>query len=185
MTQLSLAFLVLAAFSGGRLRADDTASGPAVGDKVAALKVFDATGTHQGKEVDYAADRKDKPTVYLFVQGDRFSRPMARFMRELDKAVAKDFEDAAVVAVWLSEDVAKTKEYLPRAQQSVQFGKTALTVFPGERSGPGDWHVNPDAHLTAVVAARGKVAFATGYQSVNETDVPRVKEALAKAAKGK
>src|SRR5438445_2284368 len=28
-------------------------------------KVFDATGPNQEKEVDYAAERKDKPTVYI------------------------------------------------------------------------------------------------------------------------
>ena len=46
------------------------------------------------------------------------------------------------------------------------------------------WAVNADAHRTAVVANKGKVAATFGYRSINETDVRKVKEALAKAIKG-
>jgi hypothetical protein len=109
---------------------------------------------------------------------------MARFLKQLDEAAPKEGEDVYVVAVWLTEDAAKTKEYLPIAQKSLSLHNTALTCFPGE-VGPKDWGINVDAHLTAVVAAGGKVAKAFGYRSINETDVPAVREALRKAAKGK
>ncbi len=49
----------------------DVPSGPAVGDKVPPLKVFAVTGAVGNKEVDYAAARKDKPTIYNFVQTDK------------------------------------------------------------------------------------------------------------------
>ena len=165
--------------------AQGVSSGPAAGEKVPALKVFDATGENADKDVDYAAQRKGQPTVYLFVRADKFDRPMNRFMKALDGAVQKDFPDTCVVAVWLTDDVAKTKELLPRVQQSVGYGATALTCYAGGAEGPKGWGVNADAHLTAVVANRGKVAATFGYQSLNETDVPGVKEALEKAIKGK
>src|SRR5579872_5946374 len=88
-------------------RAQDVVSGPAKGEKVPSLKVFDATGENADKEADYAAERKDKPTVYLFVRADAFDRPMNRFMKTLDGAVKKDFADTYVVAVWLTGDAAK------------------------------------------------------------------------------
>ena len=124
-------------------------------------------------------------TVYLFVRADKFDRPMNRFMKALDGAVQKDFPDTCVVAVWLTDDVAKTKELLPRVQQSVGYGATALTCYAGGAEGPKGWGVNADAHLTAVVATKGKVTATFAYQSLNETDVPKVKEALEKAVKGK
>jgi hypothetical protein len=161
--------------------AQDVDSGPAKGKVVPALRVFDATGESKGKTLDYAAERKERPTVYAFVQADRWDRPMARFFRELDKVVQKEGEDCAVVAVWLADDTEKTKEYLPRAQQSLQFQATALTCYPGEKAGPEAWGINPDAHLTIVVASKGKVAASLGYRSVNETDVPKVQEFLHKA----
>jgi hypothetical protein len=173
-------FLLLAPSSP----AQDVATGPEKGTKVPALKVFDATGLHKDEEADYAADRAGKPTVYLFIDAGKFDRPMNRFMKTLDGIVARDFEGANVVAVWLTSDVDKTKALLPRVQQSVQYEATALTLFPGAKGGPQGWAVNADAHLTAVVANKGKVTATFGYRSINETDVPRVKEALEKAIKG-
>jgi hypothetical protein len=165
--------------------AQDVPSGPDKSAIVPALKVFDATGEHKDKTVDYAAERKDKPTIYLLIRADKFDRPMNRFMKELDKLVKKDFADTYVVAVWLTEDAEKTKEFLPRVQQSVQYEATVLTYFAGDKAGPKDWNVNLDAHLTAVVAAKQKVAATFGYKSINESDVPGVRDALKKAREAK
>jgi hypothetical protein len=162
----------------------DVESGPEKGAKVPALKVYDATGENKEKTVDYAALRKDKPTVYLFVAADKFDRPMNRFMKTLDGKVEKDFEDVSVVAVWLTENEEKTKEFLPRVQTSVNYEKTALTVFKG-KDGPKGWNVNSDAHLTAVIAHKGKVTARFGYHSVNDTDVPAVVKELKKVGKAK
>ena len=97
--------------SGGLLAlAQDVESGPEKGAKVPALKVFDATGENKDKNVDYAAARKSKPTVYLFINAEKFDRPMNRFMKTLDGAIMKDFEDAYVVAVWVNGDADKVKE---------------------------------------------------------------------------
>jgi hypothetical protein len=161
--------------------AGQVASGPKVGEKAAPLKVFAVTGPQENKELDYTVERKDKPTVFLFVKADKFDRPMARFIRALDMTVTKLSDDGYIVAVWLTEDKDKTKEHLPRIQQSVQFQNTALTYFPGEVSGPQDWSINTDAHLTAVIVHQGKVAATFGYQSLNETDVPEVEKAIKKA----
>src|SRR4051794_2304017 len=97
---LTLGVLVV----GTAARGQEVASGPEKGKAVPALTVFDATGPHQDKDVDYAAERKGKPTVYLFVRADRWDRPMARFLRKLDETVAEDRKDGAVVAVWVTDD---------------------------------------------------------------------------------
>jgi hypothetical protein len=176
---------VFALLLGAAATAQEVVSGPEKGKAVPALKVFDATGPNKGKEVDYKADRKAKPTVYVFIQADKWDRPMARFLRGLDEAASKEGEDTAVVAVWLTEDADKTKDYLPRAQQSLQFQATALTCFTGPKEGPEGWGINADAHLTAAVVNKGKVAATFAYRSVNETDVPAVRKALQKARAAK
>jgi hypothetical protein len=175
---------LLSLFLVGPVRAQDMISGPDKGSKVPALKVFDATGLYKDKEADYAAARKEKLTVYLFIDAAKFDRPMNRFMKTLDGAIKKDFEGAYVVAVWLTRDPDKTKELLPRVQQSVQYEATALTLFADAGEGPKGWNINADAHLTAVVANKGVVRATFGYQSLNETNVPQVREALAKANRG-
>jgi hypothetical protein len=171
-------------FFASALLADETKSGPDKGEKVSALKVFAATGEQEGKDVDYIAERKDKPTIYVFVQADKWSRPMNRFLKTLDEAVHKD-GDAAIVAVWLTEKPDETKEYLPKLQTAVKYEATALTCFTGEKIGPMGWAINSDAHLTVVVVNKGKVAAAMGFQSINETDVPGVEKALKMAKEEK
>ena len=82
---------------------------PRAGKRFPPSRFFDATGPKQDKEVDYAAERKDKATVYVFVQADKWDRPMARFMRKLDETLLKESEEVYIVAVWLTDDVDKTK----------------------------------------------------------------------------
>ena len=153
----------------------DDASGPKEGDKAAELKVYAVTGEAKEKDVNYTELRKDKPTVYVFVQADKWDRPMFRFVKTLDEKLG---DAGQVVAVWLTEDVDKSKEYLPKI--SSYFSNAALTVFPGEKAGPKDWGINIDAHLTAVVVSGGKVAKSFGYQSLNETDADAVAQVLKK-----
>jgi hypothetical protein len=162
------------------LAAAEAESGPAAGREVAALKVFVATGDDAGKEIDVAAARGAKPTVYIFVAADKWDRPLARFIKTLDEELTRSKSEARVFAVWLTDDVEKSKEYLPRAQQSIKLEQSALAVYPGEVGGPEGWSINDSVHLTAVVAHGGKVTASFGYRSVNETDVPAVLEKIEK-----
>jgi hypothetical protein len=166
---------------------DGIESGPKAGDKVAKLKVFGVIGEVEGKEADFAAERKDAPTIYIFVQAEENGipvggRPAARFMKALDKDISEADEKAAVVAIWLGDKAfEKHKEYLPRINISLSFEHTFLAAFDGEKSGPLDWAINPDAHLTVVIAHKGKVVKSIAFVSVNETDVKPVLAELKKA----
>ncbi len=159
------------------VRADVT-SGPKEGEKVADFKVFGVVGSIEGKQGSYVADRKDEPTVYVFVQQAHWSRPMARFLKVLDKDAKEANDKTAIAAIWLTENVDKAKDYLPKAQTSLSLANTSLGVFEGEPSGPNNWGINVDAHCTIVVAHKGKVLKTIALQSVNETDVKPVIEAL-------
>ncbi len=154
--------------------ASDVVSGPKEGEKFASLKVALTTGDDAGKDIDVAERQKGKPTIVVFVQAERWDRPMARFLRTLDQELVKGRADVRLVAVWLTDDVAKSKEYLPRAQQSLKLEQTDWTVFLGDKNGPPDWTINSDAHLTAVVISDNKIDATIGYRSLNETDVPAV-----------
>ena len=164
----------------GVTRAADVESGPEKGAKIPALKVYDCTGEHKEKSVDYAALRKDEVTIYLLLPADKFDRPMHRFVKKLDAAANDDFKGVYLVAVWLTDDEPATKERLPKIQMSVNYATTALCSFGGKD--PKGWNVNGDAHLTVVVAAKGKVVAKFAYQSVNDTEVPNVVKALTQVA---
>jgi hypothetical protein len=176
MTTRLLSVSLLALLAAGLARAD-VVSGPKKAEKVPPLPVYAVTGEPKGKEVDYAELRDGKPTVYVFVSAKDFDRPMFRFLKKLDEDLG---DDGLVVAVWLTDDADRSKEYLPMIAQ--YFKGAALTVFGGT-TGPKDWAINADARLTAVVAHKGKVVKSFGYVSLNETDVPEVVETLKKALK--
>lgn len=159
----------------------DPPSGPAVGKKLSPLRVFAATGPQQGKELDYVAERGERLTVYVFIR--EWDRPVARFLKTLDSAVREESAQGTVVATWLTDDVEKTKSYLPLAQQSLKFEATPLAVFPGDRNGPNDWDLNPGARVTVVVSRGATSRARFGFGSVNETDVPAIREAIRKALK--
>lgn len=164
----------------GMCRAD-VESGPKEGEAVGELKVSVLTGENEGKDLDIAKLRKEAPTIYLFVNSERFSRPMARFMKKIDESIADANEKAQSVAVWIGGDLANNKDRLPKIQTSLNFAKTSLTVHDGAE--PKGWAVNTDAHLTVVLAANGKVIKSYGFDSVNETDEKTVMEAFKKAIK--
>ena len=159
--------------------AAEPTSGPAAGAAIPALKVFDATGPHSGKDVDYPAERKAKPTVYVFIKD--WNRPAARFLRSVDGGVADDAEGAMVVAVWLSAKTDDTKEYLPKAQMSLKLENTAMTVI-AEDAVPAGWELDTDAAVTVVVASGGKAVKSFRYVSVNETVADEVRKTLKTAA---
>ena len=170
---------------GPGLRADDD-SGPKAGEKVAKLKAYGVVGPVEKKDADFAAERKDGPTVYLFVAAEEGGmpvggRPAARFMKKLDEEIGK-VDGAAVVAIWLGDKAFdKHKDYLPKINMSLSFEKTQLAAFDGQKSGPDGWAINGDTHITAVVVNKGKVAKSFAYVSVNEKDVREVIGELKKA----
>jgi hypothetical protein len=179
MTARVLGVLLLAALAVAGVRADDVASGPSVGDKVAPVKVLAVTGDLKDKEVDFSDERKDKPTVYIFVH--EWNRPVGRLLKSIDSEVRKAFEDFHVVAVWLTDDVEKFKHDLPNVQNSLGFEATTLTISADGKAGPNNWGLNEMAHVTVVVAAKGKVVKSLGFVSTTEADARPVFEAIKKA----
>ena len=181
--RLALASILL--FAGLPYSYADVESGPKAGEKVDALKVYAVTGTIEDKMVDYAKERKDEPTIYFFVNAEKFSRPMNKYMLTVDGKLADASDKAMAVIVWCGGDFDKNKDYMPKLAKAVPYSKSALTVFNGDANGPNGWGVNSAAHLTAVVVVGGKVIKSFAYESVNETDAKDVIESLTKAVKKK
>lgn len=156
----------------------DPASGPGVGQDLKSVKVFVATGDDSGKEKDFVKERKEQPTVFVFVPADKFTRPMARFLKKLDEKLESDRQDVQIIIIWLTDDQTTSRERLPKIQESLKMQRTTWTVFVGDKNGPPEWGVNPDADITVVIANGPKSTWSDGYRSINETEVPKVFEKL-------
>ena len=153
-------------------------SGPAVDSALPDLKADVVTGDDAGKKITFTTSRKAKPTVYVFIRADRFDRPIARYLKALDKALIELGKDTHIVAVWITEDADKTREYLPKVQQSMKFEATTLALYAEDKVGPNAWALNDRAHVTTIVTDGTKVKARFAEQSLNETNVPEVTAAL-------
>lgn len=172
MSKCQLAMCVAGLFAAGAVRGAD--SGPAAGTDVPALPVYGVTGDVQSATVDYAAQRGARPTLYCFIPKEKWSRPTARLLIRLDEQLGGAAAEGAVVAVWVTDDPAASRDYLPRAQQSLQLSRTALTVYEANASGPGEWGINTDVDLTVVAAREGRVLKSFALVSPNDTLVDEV-----------
>jgi len=171
MKSLCCCAALLLAVAAGRA---DVVSGPKVGDKAEDFTAHGVVGIIDGKDGSYIKERKGDPTIYVFVSAENFQRPTAQFLKGLDAALKDAPGKAAVVAVWLTEKPDMIKEYLPKAQMSLNFVNTSLGVFKGDKSGPKNWGINPDAHVTVVAVKDNKVTAVSAYESINGTDVRKV-----------
>ena len=173
---IRLALLFLLAFAPVIFA--DVESGPKEGEKVEELKVLGVVGLQAGKEADFAAERKDEITVYLFINAEKFDRPMNQFIKKLDAALPGISDKAASIGVWVNGDKDKLKDRLAAIQKSVMYENTSLAIYPGNVADLKGWAVNSSAHLTAVVVHKGKVLKSFAYESVNGTDVVAVEDVL-------
>ena len=149
------------------------------------LKIAAITGEFAGQDVDAAEKYKERTHVVLFVNSDRWDRPIARYLKKLDSDLSEGIDeapDAVATVVWLTDDKEKAKEYLPKAQQSLGLSRTAWTVFPGDKSGPVEWNVDVASTLTVVVLKKEKEVGRFAYVSTNDQDVPEAISALKKSA---
>ncbi len=153
-------------------------SGPAVDSALPELKADAVTGDDAGKKITFTTTRKAKPTVYVFIRSDKFDRPIARYLKVLDKALAELGKGTHIVAVWITDDADKTREYLPKVQQSIKLEATTLALYAEDKLGPNAWALNDRAHVTTVVTDGVKVKARFAEQSLNETNVPEVTAAL-------
>ena len=105
-------------------------SGPEPGAKAGPLEVIAVAGEYAGRGLDIVAERGDRPTALLFIQAEFWDRPIGRFVRTLDDRLVSGIpgaEDAAAVAVWLTDDAEGSKEYLPKVEAAA---RTALALDP-------------------------------------------------------
>jgi len=123
-------------------------SGPAVDSALPELKADAVTGDDAGKKITFTTTRKAKPTVYVFIRSDKFDRPIARYLKVLDKALAELGKGTHIVAVWITDDADKTREYLPKVQQSIKLEATTLALYAEDKLGPNAWALNDRAHVT-------------------------------------
>lgn len=158
----------------------DTKAGPDVGKPVPELKLTQIHGDQAGKEVDARELAKTTSTIFVTVRKDKWDRPVARVLRQLDEAVSKQDNKARIVLVWVSKDADHAKEYLPKAQQSLKLQASSWNLFNGEVYDAAGWQLSGDGPLNIIIAKAGKVHWGQAFGTVDEKVAAKVTAALTK-----
>jgi hypothetical protein len=166
---------------------DGTAVGPEVGKAIPTLKTFQAAGDQADKEIDWTEGSKDKPTVFVFIHSGKWDRPVARFLKKLDERVNEVRQNklpkAQVAVVWLTKEIDKGKEYLPRAQLSLKLQASSWNVFSGEAFDAQGWVLSGDSVVNVIIVKDNKVAWGRAYGLANDETVKPVFAALTEEKK--
>ncbi len=174
-----LAFVIVIGF--GSVSAQESVfSGPQPGEKTPAFKVLGFTGPNAGKEFELGAGSKSGPTLLVFVH--ELTRPASQLMRPLDLYGSKLAGDGfATHFVWLTADRSATEDRLRAVQGAIQF-KSPISISLDGIEGPGSYGLNRKVALTVLVGKEDKVVANFAIAQPNETDAPKILEAMAKLA---
>ncbi len=163
----------------------DVESGPAIGQVVASLKVQPVENGQASQVVDVAVQRGEQPTVYVFLSGSRFDRPVGRFIKTLDTAMQKRqmlHPTLQVIVVYMVDDATQGATRVTAIQGSLKLAASQWTVWKDGATSPDGWAVNDRTSVTAVVVDKKLVTARFGYDSINDTVVPMIDAEVAKIA---
>jgi hypothetical protein len=170
-----LTFALAVAFT---LADDPVLSGPQPGEKLPAFKAEGVLNAEAGKTIEPVKDAKGGPIAIVFIH--EITRPALQLIRPVDAFGDKWSKDGLRTHfVWLSADRAKTEEFIRRAEKSLNV-KAPVSIYSG-LEGPDNYGLNRKVTITIVVANKDKVTASFAIIQPNETDAPKVLEAMAKA----
>lgn len=156
-------------------------AGPEAGKAVPSLMAMQIVGDQQGKSLEWSKVSKNQPTIFIFVRSDKWDRPVARSLKQIDTAVndlRKEEPKVQMCIIWISKDAENAKEYLPKAQQSIKLQASSWNHFNGEIYDVSGWQLSGDSALNIVVAKEGKVTWGKGYTNPHDSIARKVTQAI-------
>jgi hypothetical protein len=147
-------------------------AGPELNKPIPGLKTLQIVGDLAEKEIDWKETTKTKPTLIVFVRSDKWDRPVARVLKQLDNALVaarKDLPDAHLAIVWISKDGERAKEYLPKVQQSIKMQVSSWNHFNGEVYDASGWQLSGDGALNIVLVKDNKAVWGRAFSTMQES----------------
>ena len=158
-------------------------SGPQPKEKVTAFKVLGFQGPHAGKEAELIKDNKGEPTMLVFIH--ETTRPGFQLMRPIDLYASKLSKDGlSTHFIWLHADKTEAEKFLNQAKNSLKL-KSPMAISLDGIEGPGNYGLNRKMTITILLAKDNKVTDNFAIIQPNETDAPKIIEAMAKLMEDK
>ncbi|MFT3882372.1 MAG: hypothetical protein QM703_22315 [Gemmatales bacterium] len=152
-------------------------AGPELNKPIPSLKTLQIVGDQADKEIDWKETAKTKPTLIVFVRCDKWDRPVARVLKQLDDALVaarNDLPDTHIAFVWISKDGERAREYLPKVQQSLKMQASSWNHFNGEVYDATGWQLSGDGALNIVLVKDNKAVWGRAYSTMQESIAKQV-----------
>ncbi len=177
--------VVFGSFLAGPIGADDEKvfSGPQPGEKLTPFKVQVFSGPAAGKETELLGKDGKGPVLLIFVH--EVTRPALQLLRPLDLYAVKLAKTGLNTQfVWLTADKSKTETFLTTAKKSLAL-KSPVAISLDGIEGPGNYGLNRKVALTILLGKDHKTVANFAIVQPNETDAPKILQAMAKLLGGK
>ena len=156
-------------------------AGPELNKPIPSLKTTQIVGEQADKEIDCKETAQTKPTLLVFVRSDKWDRPVARVLKQIDDAFIaerKDHPDVHVGIIWVSKDAERAKEYLPKVQQSLKMQASSWNFYNGEVYDATGWQLSGDGSLNLVLVKNNKAVWGRAYSTMQEAIAKKVMKEL-------
>jgi hypothetical protein len=135
-----------------------------------------------GQETDRVGEFAGAPTILVFVH--EITRPGAALMRPLDAFQQKRASDGLKLGfVFLAKDRTEMEKRLPLVANSLRLA-TPFTLSLDGAEGPGNYGLNRNVQVTALVAKGNAVTASFALVQPNETDAPKILAEVVKLIGG-
>lgn len=161
------------AFALALLLQDEKFSGPQKGEALRPVVAFDVASR---QEADLVAAGRGAPLLLVFIH--ELSRPAAQLLRALDETgQVKRVRGLRTHFVSLAQDRDGAERRLPQVVKAIQL-RCPVGISVDGPEGPGAYGLNKEVALTVLVAKDDRVAANFAIVQPNETDAPRIREAV-------
>jgi hypothetical protein len=156
-------------------------SGPQPGEVLPELAVWPLFGQGGDEPLAIVPGREEAVHVVVFVH--QRTRPAFGVIRGV-LVQARELEEKAQAAlVFLTDDVAETRQWAENARRAIPGEGVSVGVSPDGIEGPGAWGLNRNVGLTVIVGRKGTVTASFAIvQPGAAADVPLIARAVAEAA---
>ncbi len=156
-------------------------SGPQAGEVLPELTVWPLYGQGGDETLGIVPGREE--TVHIIVFVHQRTRPAFGVIRGVMAQARELGEKAQPALVFLTDDVAATRQWADIARQAIPKEGVSLGVSPDGIEGPGAWGLNRNVGLTVIVGRDGTTTASFAIvQPGAAADVPLVARAVAEAA---
>ncbi len=181
MRNIAIGIVVLSLFVSNATAQERIYSGPQPGESLSPFRVLEISAPHKIKEIEVAKPKENETTLLMFVH--KVTEPALGLMITVEW-YAHQQKDLSSHYVFLAEDRAQMESQVKRWSSRSFLADSPMCISLDGPEGPGRYGLNrKHAEMTVLIANHNEVVSNFALRAANNTDAPKILNALAQAQK--